>query len=544
MRHNLLIVDDEELIRHGLKARIEYLEIDVDEIFEAENGTEALEIVKNCMIDIVITDIRMPDMDGITMIQEMKKLYPDIQFVVLSGYAEFSYAETAIRLGVKSYLLKPLSNEELKKTMQKIYAEMEATAKIRYIERLQKKMDKEKQEYILEKKINAFFANPGDKVLPVEELDQLTNLKISKNYSKNRKVYLAIIHVDKESYKDDGFQQIDYELIRFSLKNVFCEITTNCEKLIVNSLSDYNNLYGLFIMDDKKRLRNEIERLFLKMKSVLEKKMDIYFTFGVSRCNDEICNTSLKEAQEALKQRIIYGKSNLYFSEDIKLMNNQPISTSQMQLLEQYIEKNEIHKIRKILSEIFSDETVQEYGTTYIRIMWVRILNLIFHFYGRKSGKWGEEIENILTNFNLPEHVQSVPEIQQRIIDIIMGCARTKDVTEVDGKNKIQMAVQFIKDHYRDNLTVNDLAEMYGMSPNYFSSIFKKEMKLSPVNYITGIRMEKAKELLEYSELSVVEIAQKTGYEDGQYFFRVFKKYTGMTPLQYRGKNNTISSEK
>ena len=128
LRHNLLIVDDEELIRQGLIARIEYLEIDVDEIFEAENGKEALEMVDLHPIDIIITDIKMPDMNGIDMIQEIQKRKNGIQFVVLSGYAEFSYAETAIRLGVKAYLLKPLSNDKLKNTFQRLYALYRKTA--------------------------------------------------------------------------------------------------------------------------------------------------------------------------------------------------------------------------------------------------------------------------------------------------------------------------------------------------------------------------------------------------------------------------------
>lgn len=99
------------------------------------------------------------------------------------------------------------------------------------------------------------------------------------------------------------------------------------------------------------------------------------------------------------------------------------------------------------------------------------------------------------------------------------------------------MAVQYIQEHYNENIAINDLAERYEMSPNYFSSIFKKEMNQSTVNYITGLRMEKARELLEKSYMSVADIARKVGYEDGQYFFRVFKKYTGMPPLKYREKN-------
>ena len=295
MRHNLLIVDDEELIRQGLKARIEYLEIDVDEIFEAENGNEALEMVDLHSIDIVITDIKMPDMNGIELIQEIQKRKNGIQFVVLSGYAEFSYAETAIRLGVKAYLLKPLSNDELKQTFQRLYEEMESNAKMRYIERQQKKLDREKQEYLLEKDINAIFAGATDEALSIDKLEHMMNRNENHAFHKSC-VYLAIIHVDKESYKDNGFHKMDHELIRFSVKNVFYEVDSSCEKIIVNSLSDYNKLYGIFIMDDEKRLRNEIERIFLKMRSVLEKKMEIYLTFGVSRCAEDIRIDSVKEA--------------------------------------------------------------------------------------------------------------------------------------------------------------------------------------------------------------------------------------------------------
>ena len=132
MRHNLLIVDDEALIRQGLRARLTYLQIDVDEILEADDGTQALHIVRTHPVDIVITDIKMPDMDGLTLIEEIRRTgKEDIQFIVLSGYAEFSYAETAIRLGVKAYLLKPLSNDEIRDTFDKLYREMEDNGRVR-----------------------------------------------------------------------------------------------------------------------------------------------------------------------------------------------------------------------------------------------------------------------------------------------------------------------------------------------------------------------------------------------------------------------------
>lgn len=118
-----------------------------------------------------------------------------------------------------------------------------------------------------------------------------------------------------------------------------------------------------------------------------------------------------------------------------------------------------------------------------------------------------------------------------------MNCMKTDGMAEVSARSKIQMAVRYIYKHYSENITILDLAERYEMSPNYFSSIFKQEIGISAVNFITDVRMKKAQELLAKSDNSVVDIAKKVGYEDSQYFFRVFKKNVGMTPLQYREEN-------
>lgn len=536
MRHNLLIVDDEELIRQGLRARLEYLQIDVDEVFEAASGAEAIRTVEKYAVDIVITDIRMPDMDGLTLIEEIQKVRRgSVQFIVLSGYAEFAYAETAIRLGVKAYLLKPLSNDELKNTFDKLYREMEQNVKARNALMMEKKLNREKQEYLLEKEINAFFSGTVNGMVSMDRMKRILTEDAAITFQNRNAqcIFLAEIEVDQESYENKGFHQRDHELIRFSIRNVFYEVESGCEKIIVNGMSDYNVLYAMFFGEDERKLRSEIERIFLKMRSVLEKKMDIYLTFGVSKCAGELRHQSVKEAHSALKQKIVYGNSNLYFFEDIKILNQQEFPASQMYLLNQYMEKNDIYKIKGLLNDIFSEELTRKYGTPYLRIMWVRIVNMLFHHYDKKAGKQ-PGIEKLLMNLNLPDQINSLPEIQQRITEMILECVRTDNVSEVNARSKMQMAVRYIREHFNENIAVNDLAERYGMSPNYFSSVFKKEMKQSPVNYITELRMKKAMELLEHSEMSVVDIAKKVGYEEGQYFFRVFKKYAGMTPLNYR----------
>ena len=534
MRHNILIVDDEQLIRQGLRARIEYLGIDVDEIFEAENGLMALRLQEEHPIDVVITDIRMPDMDGLELIQEMQKKNNQIKFVVLSGYAEFSYAETAIRLGVKAYLLKPVSNDDLKAAFDKAYKEMEQTASVRQEVQMKKRMDREKQVYQQEKALNALFSSQEAGAVTREQLCKLCGYD-EKMWAGGAEsvLYLAILHINKESFEHQRFRPVDHELVRFMIRNIFEEIQAPCEKLLVNSLSDTRQMYGIFIGDDKKKLRMEVERIYLRMRSVLEKKMGIYLTIGVSRCRSQLEGKETSEARQALKQRIIYGEANIYFYEDIRILGEQEFPVSQLHLLEQYIEHNEIFKVNNLVQEIFSEELVKKYGSAYLRIMWIRILNLLLHHYERR-GRNAAEIEKMLQNYNLLDRIQSLQEIRQKIIELVMECLSTESVADANARSKIQMAIGYIQEHFAENLTVNVLAEHYGMSPNYFSSMFKKEMSRSAVNYITELRINQARELLYHSELSVVDISKKVGYEDSQYFFRVFKKYLGMTPLQYR----------
>ena len=532
--YNVVIVEDEELVRRGIVTAVNWASVDCAVVGEAAGGTEGIAVIRSSHPDIVVTDIRMPDMDGLELIQEMQKKNNQIKFVVLSGYAEFSYAETAIRLGVKAYLLKPVSNDDLKAAFDKAYKEMEQTASVRQEVQMKKRMDREKQVYQQEKALNALFSSQEAGAVTREQLCKLCGYD-EKMWAGGAEsvLYLAILHINKESFEHQRFRPVDHELVRFMIRNIFEEIQAPCEKLLVNSLSDTRQMYGIFIGDDKKKLRMEVERIYLRMRSVLEKKMGIYLTIGVSRCRSQLEGKETSEARQALKQRIIYGKANIYFYEDIRILGEQEFPVSQLHLLEQYIEHNEIFKVKNLVQEIFSEELVKKYGSAYLRIMWIRILNLLLHHYERR-GRNAAEIEKMLQNYNLLDRIQSLQEIRQKIIEMVMECVSTESVADANARSKIQMAIGYIQEHFAENLTVNVLAEHYGMSPNYFSSMFKKEMSRSAVNYITELRINQARELLYHSELSVVDISKKVGYEDSQYFFRVFKKYLGMTPLQYR----------
>ncbi|MHA9740572.1 response regulator [Robinsoniella peoriensis] len=244
MKYRLLMIDDEELIRKGFLARLQYLNLEFEEILEASSGKEALLLLENKSVDIVVTDIHMPDMDGLAFIAEAKPLYPHMKYIILSGYAEFAYAEQAISLGAKAYLLKPLSNGELKKVMEKTIQSLEEDERIRNTISSQTKLQKEKEQYTLEKGINALVSK---QVMETEEkgfLYELLSGDHPRFFSPGCIHFLGIINIDGRSYSGSKFGHEDIDLIRFSIKNVFLEIVSVCDKVMVDNLSNYNQLFG------------------------------------------------------------------------------------------------------------------------------------------------------------------------------------------------------------------------------------------------------------------------------------------------------------
>jgi two-component system response regulator YesN len=525
MNRSLLIVDDEELIRQGIIARLEYLNIKPSAIYEAESGIKALEVMKVHEVDIVITDIRMSDMDGISFIQRALPLYPEVQFIILSGYAEFAYAEQAIRLGVKAYLLKPISNEALKEAIEGAVSRIEEREKLRRVVSEGTHSMAEMKNYLFEKNVNDLLHDEEvfKRKHVYDEVDTEFNLK-------NQWLMLGIINVDGSSYDQKNFKHKDIDLILFSIKNVFMELESKCKKIIVNNFADRNQLYTIISHERKGILRKEAELLFTRLQNIMWKSMGISITIGISTEKEILSTECTKEAQEALLERMIHGNSNIYFYNDIKILSRDQFPTAEFNMLNQYIERHDVANIEFMINIIFSEEQVKKYNITYIRVAWVRIINMLL----RAANTTPMQVEKLVLNLEYLDSFHTLMELKSYLYSLILECIQSKGDVDINSKNKIKLAIKYINDNYNIDIAIHELAEKFSMSPNYFSSIFKRETGQTTVNYIKSIRIKKACEFLKYSDKSVADIAKEVGYQDSQYFFKVFKKATGQTPLTYR----------
>jgi len=534
VNRSILIADDEELIRQGIIARLEYLNLKPKDIYEAENGEQALELLKEHEVDIVITDIRMAYMDGLALIKQAKSLYPKIQFIILSGYAEFSYAEQAIRLGVKAYLLKPISNDALKKVIEEVLSKLEEGENLRRTVREGTRSLVERKDYLFEKSINDLLRNTD----VFKEAKKVYSIVDKEFPLKNRWVMLGIVNIDGDSYEHKYFGYKDIDLIQFSIKNVFMELHSQCDKIIVNNLANLNQLFAVLSFENERQLRKEAEKLFTQLQNLLWKQMKISITVGISTAIDTLSSECTKEAQEAILQRMIHGNSNLYFYEDIKLLSASQFPTSALNMLSQYIERHDAGNIEVLINDIFSDEQIKKYNTTYIRIVWVRIISILLKVANTIFTNDPKNTEKLVLNFEDLDSFHSLNELRRYLYSLILECIQTDGNLDINSKNKVKLAVKYINDNYNKDISINDLAEKFAMSPNYFSAIFKRVTGQTTVNFIKEVRLKKACEHLIHSDKSVVEISKEVGYEDSQYFFRVFKKATGQTPLQYKRTHN------
>ena len=166
--------------------------------------------------------------------------------------------------------------------------------------------------------------------------------------------------------------------------------------------------------------------------------------------------------------------------------------------------------------------------------MWVRIIGIVLKSSNSILEKEPEKVEQLVFDVEELVSISSIKQLREHLWSVIVDCLNLESNVDATAKNKMKLAVKYITEHYNEDIAINDLAERFTMSPNYFSSVFKKETGQTTLNYIKELRLKKAKEYLVGSEKSVVDIAKEVGYEDSQYFFKVFKKATGQTPMQYR----------
>ena len=541
----VLIIDDEVSVVEGLKKTISWGNHGFEVIGEAHNGLEGLEKIIELRPNLVITDITMPFIDGIEMIERAKTTYPNFYVIFLTCHAEFDLTVKAIKLNAWDYLIKEtLEREELYKALNKINSKLTEEMNRKVIEN-QMNWEFNKNLYLIgETIINELLQGTYKYSDALKPNTKLYNFNFNKD-----KFVLSMIELDNYSFFIVNNRFSNKELLRFVILNVIEEILRKNEFGVAFSRSDkeYFILYNYHsnikdnVFDQIKSISREIQN---HLKAVVESSVSVY----ISKNTDEINNIpllyeqilELKKERFYLHAEVVISKNDFFLQETSS--DNVPGEYgSLIKLYENSLENKDIVWMKTIVNEFVDKAGKNKYGVEYVRQVIGRMFFALSDYMEKQILKYTEQTITApyLKIINELETIYELKEVliehSQKAIELVSDTA----VNSTD--NEIIKVIQYINKHIDEHITLEFVSKYICMNSSYFCRYFKIKTGENFIEYLSKLRIEKAKELLLSTALTIDEIACKVGYVNPVYFMKVFKKITGFTSGEYR-KNSKLNA--
>lgn len=536
----VFLVEDEMIIRNGVKNNIPWEQEGFTFAGEAGDGELAWPLIKQTKPDILITDIRMPFMDGLELSGLVRKELPDTKIIILSGYSEFDYAKQAINLGVANYLLKPISGEKLLEAVKQV-------ADIIREERTQallvEQYRQENQENIKIEKIRLFEQIVTGSATTREILDRGELLELDLAAPFYTVLLLKLVDsgesMDSSTQVMEASEKVDEAIMQ---KQEFFAVERGLEGLAILMKSEEEMQAGI-----------QLESLEKEIQEILTQYPEVSYFGGagetVQRMRD--IRRSYVGASKAFASRFFTEKNRFLTVEQIR--EQKPVGTKDMSLKSVDASKINRKLVEDFLKSGLEEETknfVEEYfrnigRENYESLMFCHYLivdmNLCASHFLESIG-----IEPSLLPAqcrDVGEFADSLQSEEGMIAYVTKLFTETIRLRDNSSRNKymelITAAQKIILENFQNNeFSMNQAAAMVNLSPGYFSTLFRQETGMSFVEYLTGIRLEKAKALLMCTNMRSSEIAYEVGYKDAHYFSYIFKKVCGCTPKEYRARKS------
>lgn len=540
--YRIILVDDEEEVRQSIIRKINWTEAGFKVVGDAENGEDALEKVEALEPDLILTDIRMPYMDGLTLAERVRQKYPSIKIVIFSGYDDFEYAKQAIKLNVTEYILKPVNVEELTAILKRIKANLDEEIEQKRNVNLLRENYIKSLPILREQFLNELVSYP----MPETEVeDKLREYAIPLSGAK--KWVAAAIDIEPEEIRDGVLLPLHKEkdlipisvmqLVEEKLKNYCrCALATSArtaesEIAVIAAIDEENSQTGLIdVLGD----------VCKETRKILEVPITIGIGHGCQKLSD--ISSSYKAAVDALGYKAIVGSGSTIYINDVE-----PVSSGKLQFdgkdeaeLISAIKFGPREKIEAAVQTIIdkmSDAKVHfRQCQAYMLSVSSSIVQMIQQ-YDLDMEQLLEEGSEREDTFAIIPRMQKREDFSQWLLSASLRMNQVMN-QERDNtmKQVIQKAKQYIMDNYQDpELSVEKICCHLHMSPAYFSTMFKKETGQAYIAYLTEVRLDKAVELLGKTDDKTYIIAAKVGYQEQNYFSYVFKKRFGISPTKFRG---------
>lgn len=529
----VFLVEDEYAIREGIKKSVNWEQSGFTLVGEAGDGEVAFPKILKSKPDILITDIRMPFMDGLELSKLVKKELPDIRIIVLSGYDDFNYAKEAISIGVEEYILKPVSGENLMKELDKVAEEirkekLEKEAKEKYLRDREEIRLLERSRFIrdmIDGRVSMQESLSRGKELGIDITAACYAIVLLQVFPKsagsgdmneysgvNEKIYNSI----KEMYEDS-----DHAYMYEQVGDVFCflEKADSKEDLDLNIKSGIENI---------KEFMNgyEDKMFFISVGKTVERIRDV--------------NASYLDANRRFAERYMCDESHIFYETDSSRVidiNKVDISLLSKKTIYSFLKNGTLSEIDNLILEYFESigkDTVESVMLRQYILVEALISSVTFlEELGVGKDRSTEMLGELSNPLTFVETSESAKGYLKSLLELMIGYRNQlsdKKYTEI-----IDKAKNYIKDNYQnEDMSLQSVASSVNVSSNHFSAIFRKETGETFIDYLTAVRMEKAKELLICTSMKTSEVGFEVGYRDPHYFSYIFKKSAGMSPKEYR----------
>jgi two-component system response regulator YesN len=527
----IIIVDDESIFRRGLRSMIGAMDSEWEIVGDAKDGFEALELIAQTRPDVLLTDIRMPRMDGLQLQKIAKERFPDLFSVVISGHEDFSYVQQSMRHGSKDYLMKPIEREELVRLLERLKAELQERHE-HQSQQKETREDGDARSRISEHMTASLHrGNIGS-----DDIRRLEEIGI---YCDNPYYACMVVKLDKESVGDDRYGKADPSLFQLYIRQFVQEIIDRRVKGFTFVYSESEVVAFLNVPDSgtsMKRLLETAESIRLQMKSLSK----LTVTIGLSRvaASPESLPRAYREAEIALLHRLIVGGDKVLTYEHTVEARETPKEPQKWswEQLEQAVRDGRRpaaeERGREAVAELCQQAQTPEVVHQQVCKLFISYYELSVELGVTKAWLAEKDIRTLLFDVCSITSSKELIETCGILFASLAACIHEGGLDQQ--QDPIARAIRYLELHYADPITLKEVADQVFLNPAYFSTLFKQRTGMTFVERMTTIRIEAAKKHLLQSGAKVSDVAEQTGFANVRHFNRVFKGETGMSPKDYR----------